>query len=238
MKKLGQEIDVPSLRSTKDKLTMKFSPRGWFKAISLITFFVIPSVYGARPAYDDQGVQMREMVDSIKDLRREVINHEIQITSFEEKFKTQEDIIDSLRKQLADSLKTFKDTLRAQTNTIESKSSLNEDTAKNLLASLKTANADTVAILSDYKIRIAELEKFAEQQSRNIENLQAAMSSLTEVLQGKEVTATSSKIYVVKPGDTLEKIAKQNGTTIKKLKEWNNLTKDQIMIGQKLQVQE
>lgn len=45
-----------------------------------------------------------------------------------------------------------------------------------------------------------------------------------------------STVYVVKSGDTLSRIASQNGTTVAKIKEWNNLTSDLILIGQKLQL--
>ena len=41
-------------------------------------------------------------------------------------------------------------------------------------------------------------------------------------------------IYIIKPGDTLYKIANQNNTTINKLKELNNLTTDILTIGNTL----
>ena len=40
--------------------------------------------------------------------------------------------------------------------------------------------------------------------------------------------------YIVKKGDTLEKIARRYGITIKQLKKWNNLRSDKIYIGQRL----
>lgn len=42
------------------------------------------------------------------------------------------------------------------------------------------------------------------------------------------------KEYMVKPGDSLSKIAKEHGTTVKVLKEANSLTSDKIIVGQKL----
>lgn len=51
-----------------------------------------------------------------------------------------------------------------------------------------------------------------------------------------EPTATGSKLktYRVVKGDTLSKIATKHGTTIAKLKEWNNLSSDLIKIDQVL----
>ena len=42
--------------------------------------------------------------------------------------------------------------------------------------------------------------------------------------------------YVVKPGDSLEKIAKKNGVKVSALKEANQLTSDKIRVGQKLTI--
>lgn len=49
-------------------------------------------------------------------------------------------------------------------------------------------------------------------------------------------TTVTGKTYAVKSGDTLYRIAKNNGTTVAALKSWNNLSNDTIYIGQKLVV--
>src|SRR5699024_2237234 len=49
-------------------------------------------------------------------------------------------------------------------------------------------------------------------------------------------SSNSTKTYTVKSGDSLSKIASQNGTTVAKLKSWNNLKSDTIYIGQKLSI--
>ncbi|SIS40925.1 LysM peptidoglycan-binding domain-containing protein [Salimicrobium flavidum] len=46
----------------------------------------------------------------------------------------------------------------------------------------------------------------------------------------------SSSVYEVQAGDYLSKIARNQGTTVQKLKTWNNLTSDTIHIGQKLKL--
>ncbi len=47
---------------------------------------------------------------------------------------------------------------------------------------------------------------------------------------------TTNAFYLVKSGDSLYKIAKENGMTISELKEINNLTSDHIRVGQRLAV--
>ena len=64
---------------------------------------------------------------------------------------------------------------------------------------------------------------------------------ITRILTGTllaSLSASSSyaKPYVVKKGDTLSQIAKRYGTTVKKLKNSNNLKSDMIRIGQILTV--
>ena len=44
------------------------------------------------------------------------------------------------------------------------------------------------------------------------------------------------EIYTVKSGDTLTKIAKAHGTTVKAIESENNLTTTQIKVGQKLKI--
>ena len=46
----------------------------------------------------------------------------------------------------------------------------------------------------------------------------------------------SSKIHLVKKGDTLYSISKKHNTSIEKLKEKNNLNSDTLNIGQKLKI--
>ena len=61
-----------------------------------------------------------------------------------------------------------------------------------------------------------------------------------EPLPVKEVHKASAHqtrgIYVVKSGDTLSRIAKAHGTTVKALKTANHLSSDRIFVGEKLKL--
>lgn len=73
-----------------------------------------------------------------------------------------------------------------------------------------------------------------------------AVLSPTEASQNRSAAAAQSlvsasgdlaaKIYVVKPGDSLSKIARANGTTPKAIKQVNGLKNDVIRVGQKLRL--
>jgi 5'-nucleotidase/UDP-sugar diphosphatase len=47
---------------------------------------------------------------------------------------------------------------------------------------------------------------------------------------------TGGAVYLVKSGDSLTRIAKTHGTTIKALKSANNLESDRIVVGEKLKI--
>ena len=82
------------------------------------------------------------------------------------------------------------------------------------------------------------LEQALEQNYKNIESLQSAMSTLAEAFQLKldPASVSAAKTYRVKSGDSLEKIAKLHGTTIRALKELNGITSDKIIVGTWLKI--
>jgi len=51
-------------------------------------------------------------------------------------------------------------------------------------------------------------------------------------------TSHSATLYVIKPGDTLTRIAKAHGTTVKALKAANSLGNDRIVVGARLKIPE
>lgn len=58
-------------------------------------------------------------------------------------------------------------------------------------------------------------------------------------VQKASMTPTFSQsptVYIVKSGDTLTKIARAHGTTVKALKSANDLANDQIVVGAKLKI--
>ena len=67
----------------------------------------------------------------------------------------------------------------------------------------------------------------------------AAAPAATGTATGTEMTGASTGgagTYVVKSGDTLTKIAKSHGTTVKAIESENNLSTTKIKVGQKLKI--
>lgn len=201
-----------------------------------------------RYSFEEENYQiLRELRDSIEDLRHELNNHESEIRILEEKYTTQEILIDSLKQQQVDTQKASKDLLKGNTQSLEGKIASLESNLKGVLSDLKQMKEFLAQ--SGSKQRLEELKKEIEVQNQNIEYLQSSLTTIMQVLQGEKpaplkITKESEKLampgssieYKVKQGDSLEKIAKNNKTTVAMIKEMNGLTKDRIVIGQTLKL--
>lgn len=190
--------------------------------------------------YVDDGTQtaLRELRDGMDDLRHEMTNHTSEIQVFEETLNTYEVTIDGLRQQIVDGARTNQQVVKERTDQLDMRLSSLESNLRGLIADMqqfKTHSQENAALLARTKQKIDELEKLIEAQNQNVENLQSAMGSLSDVLQINKGD-TSAKTYKVKPGDSLEKIARHHQTSIYILKELNNLTNDKIIVGQTLKL--
>jgi LysM repeat protein len=204
----------------------------------------------SRQYYDENNaIALKELRDSVDDMRHESNNHELELKMLEEKIANQESIIDSLRQQMTNSNLAQKDLIKGNVSSTETKIEGLDKSIKGLVGDLrilKTHANDTAALLTQYTQRLSVLEKNLEIQNQNLDNMQIAIQSTMEALSIKDssytmdkgiTTSTSgSKTYRVKPGDSLEKIAKASQTTISAIKELNGLSSDRIIVGQKLKL--
>lgn len=195
------------------------------------------------------GQVMDEIQNLIDDLKVEASNHETEIRRFQEQLSNQEVAVDSLWKQLNETNQGNKDKIRSITENLEMKVANLEGasiTSHSEIQQLKTHLNESKDLVVQQKQKIHNMEKVIEVQNQNIEHLQAALQALMDALQIKDVAvltenaSTSGSVYQVKPGDSLEKIARKNHTSVNKLKEINHLTdsNDLIIVGQKLKLPE
>lgn len=198
---------------------------------------------------EDASTAMREMRDSIESLRHEVNNHETEIRQIEQRAENQESTISSLRQQVMDANQANKELVKGSSSSQESKVASLEATNKGLIADitqLRTHANESATVMAQSKQKIVELERLIEQQNQNIDNLQAALRSLMEAMNTTSKTvgsisteassSSSDKIYKVKNGDSLEKIARAHNTTVRAIKDLNQLSNDRINVGQTLQM--
>ncbi|EAD5711535.1 TPA: LysM peptidoglycan-binding domain-containing protein [Listeria innocua] len=110
-------------------------------------------------------------------------------------------------------------------------------------------SGSTQAFAAEYKVqdgdslwKISNENNISIKQLKEDNNLSSNLIFPNQTLQvnsGEKKAATSNGTkYTVVAGDTLGHIALDNGVTVNQLKEWNNLSSDLIIVGQKLSVGE
>lgn len=214
--------------------------RNLFILVSVAAF----TTAAAAPKYNyghDTSVALREMRDSIDDVRNGLRNHEAEIRTYEEKFTSQEAIIDGLRDQVNGFSKTQEEQLRGNAASLEMKINSLDTAIKGLISDIKqfkTHANETAAALAQSNQKIVQLEKLIELQNQNSSNMQTALRSLMDAMdpQAPIVDSSGVKSYKVKAGDSLEKIARMHQTTIRAIKELNGLAQDRINVGQNLKM--
>jgi membrane-bound lytic murein transglycosylase D len=78
-------------------------------------------------------------------------------------------------------------------------------------------------------------EKLKEKKNQPEVNKNKEKEKVKEKVEIKK-TGNNYQTYTVKSGDFLSKIAEEYGVSVSDLKEWNNITGDKIIVGQKLKV--
>lgn len=94
---------------------------------------------------------------------------------------------------------------------------------------------ETTAVLIQFKDRIEELEKEFVANQRRFEEFTKLKTTLETLISSLRL-ADPSKTYKIKPGDSLEKIAKLHKTSVEKIKKVNGLQHDLIVVGQELTI--
>lgn len=133
-----------------------------------------------------------------------------------ERMETQEKLIDVLRQEIELTLSSTKG----------NSSNLSTKFTELDLAT-KAVSKDILSLRDHFNTLSKDLEK----QGKTIKQLEVAMKALVEAISPDKALAGS---YKVKSGDSLEKIAKEHGTTPKAIKDLNSLQKDTIYVGQHL----
>ena len=103
-----------------------------------------------------------------------------------------------------------------------------------LIKKLYEQSGSTVHLIQD---KIASLQSQLDQCSSRLSDIQQLKSTLTQVSRAigeKTSPPSSNRRYRVKPGDNLDKIAKQQHISVSEIKRINNLQSDKIFVGQEL----
>ena len=139
-------------------------------------------------------------------------------------------------KEAEGSLKNSKDSEKQNIDKTQSENKIADENKKKPKAADKTESERTT------KVDIHKNDK-KQESSKQIDTKEPATEVKIESPQKEEVSITprqetKAKTYVVKQGDTLYSIARNNGCSVVDIQKWNNLSGNAINIGQTLIVGE
>lgn len=196
---------------------------------------VAGSLYAGAPAANS-------LERSLQNLSYSVNNQDQEIASLKQKIANQESVLDSMHAEVTSLIKAAKESQKSTSSTVDTRLKAMEKNIDKLVADLKQfkkhAN-DSSSSFSEIQKKLEQQQEVSALQAQQIKELESALRLLASAMQAK--TSGSSKVtsgseYRVKSGDSLEKIAKDHGTTTDAIKKANNLSKDVIYPGQKLEI--
>lgn len=183
-----------------------------------------------------ENLAIQEMRLQCQNLGYQIHSHRVDIEILQEKVLSLNSTLESLRQEMGSHQKMGGDLVTNRLSQIEKKIKNLEKNHETVLGDLKTLKNhlnDSTQALTKCQQKLTDLDK---QLTCDIKSLKHSLQSMLTLLQKGEVG--EQKTYTVQSGDSLGKIAQDFHTTIKRLKEYNQLTSDQIIIGQKLQIPE
>jgi LysM repeat protein len=185
------------------------------KQIVFLLVFASSSLCAAYPSRDRQ-----PQAQSWRDVEREIENTQTEVRLLEEKLNVQETIVDALREQLFDAKNVQKDLVKGSESILDGKIIAMEGTLKGVVTDIKTLQS-----------HLNETAKSLSSIQKDMVHMQQAMKQLMGALKEDSPSA-----YRVKPGDSLDKIARHFGVSVQRIKEQNQLKGDRIVTGQALTI--
>lgn len=168
----------------------------------------------------DYSIALNDLRDEIADLRHSLNNAQVEIQILDDQLKNQESSLKKVKNLSPSAEQGIKgSSLEKKILVLEQQQNKMAAETKQLLSH---AN-QTSECLGEYSKKISELEQSLQYQKKNIAN-------------SPQKPEEKRGFYIVKPGDSLEKISKLYKISVNSLKEENNLSQNKIIIGQELKI--
>ena len=136
-----------------------------FILLSLFLFFPTFIFAARRYGEEETHIALRQIRDSLEDLKHEVHNHEIEIRRYEDKLLNQDTIVDSLRRSFNETAQIHQSKNLENSQNLDLKISSLESATKGLVADLKQFKTHSLEIgqsLAQSQEKIQNLEKYTE----------------------------------------------------------------------------
>ena len=177
---------------------------------------------GALFGAPQESLAIQELRLALENIGQKLHSQQIDMTLFHERMQTLEALYKTVKQE-------FKASPLGQA--VEKRVATLEKAQEAIAADLKTLKNyvnETASTLSQCQNQLAKIDK---QLNSDIQFLKSSLNSMLALLQP---AAAQERAYTVQSGDSLGQIALEHKTTIKALKELNNLSTDIIYVGQKI----
>lgn len=200
--------------------------------LPLLTLIGCGSSSSSRGEKHQMELSLHKVRTEVEDIKHDLNTYEIEHHVIEGKLIDQEQTIAALRQQIAE-LKSGKlDSFLQKLQTLEKSLQLVSKKQEKITADIRQLSShanDTTTALSQYKDKIAQFEKAIQEQNSQLSQISQIKEGITRL-----AAAENAKIYTVKAGDSLEKIARAHHTSVDKIKQLNNMSSDLIVVDQQL----
>lgn len=174
--------------------------------------------------------------DKVDNMSYQVRNLDEEIRELKERLGTQEELFDTLQSDIAKSTRTHSEMVKGSGIHHEERLRHMQDE----LIRIQQYTLGLEEFVGKVESRLHTIEEAFQRQSQNMSTLEQSLRQLISHVRGQDeatvIMATTDRMYRVKEGDNLEKIAKKNNSTVRAIKELNNLNSDRIFVGQRLKL--
>lgn len=179
---------------------------------------------------------LHEVQTNLDDLKHGMSCYQTELQILEGRIKYYENALASLKQNELEKQQGRLDKVSEQLLQFEKKWAVFEKKHQEGSAELQTLSThahETTAALTQFKNRIGEIEGEIFSQNHKFDEVAKLKGSIDQIAKG---FSTEHKVYRVRPGDSLEKIARFHKTTVEKIKKLNDLEQDLIVAGQQLKI--
>ena len=213
-----------------------------FLHLTAVSAFFVCSIYCAAPKDNTLHLSLQQLHAQLDQMQYLLQSQRVEIDLLQEK-----------NQEISQNCLQFKQNVEEQSHIDRTLHKEQLAPLEKRLAVLEKMQESTISDLQQFKVRInetassitlcqAKISELDKQIGQEMRNLKKNMESLVQLIQKPKHTLaineeqTLLRNYKVQPGDSLGKIALENNSDIKTLKELNQLANDTIYVGQHLQL--
>lgn len=164
----------------------------------------------------------------IDDLKHALHTAQVELSIQEERLKKQEGVVQKQGKDLKES---------SQLAVLEKRVVSLEKMLEKVIADVRSINSSLTQI-STHLDQVQGHLSVQEEKLGEVGKLKTTLTSIAQAVRSPSpaTPSTDSKMYLVKAGDSLEKIARAHNISVENLRKLNHLSQDKILVGQQLRV--